>query len=69
MNQELRTKIIENYDEIGFLERFNISIEELVDAFAEKIIEKEEELEEELFDYDDDVGRAFGIDSETQDPE
>jgi hypothetical protein len=55
---EVKDYIIANWDTVDFLERFNISIEQLVDAFPDLIYEREEELAEEFQDelpyYDSD---------------
>lgn len=48
--EELKQRICERVDEITFLEIFNLSTEELVEMFHDKIEEKYEEL---LKEYDD----------------
>lgn len=44
----LRELIIENFDEVLFLERFNISLDDLMDMFWDRVEEQEEQLQKEF---------------------
>lgn len=45
---ELKEKLLQRYDADILIEMLNISAEELLDAFDEKIIDRFEKLEEEF---------------------
>jgi hypothetical protein len=51
---ELREKIADNYDEITILELLDITAEELVEAFSDKIEERFEKLSSEFLDEEPD---------------
>lgn len=50
----LRELVCDNFDEVSFLERFNVSLDDLLDAFWDRVEEQQQQLEEELWDGSDD---------------
>jgi len=47
MTDELKLKILSHFDELSFLDFMELSLEDLVEAFADEIKEKQVELEQE----------------------
>jgi hypothetical protein len=59
----LKDRLKEELDEVSFLEKFDISLDDLIGAFEDRIEEKAEELEREFKhagQYDE-IARSFGL--------